>query len=93
MERKQRRSKTSKVKLTNNKGIKKVEEKYQKKYLERKKKRLIEDERNEEKNLIEINGGQENKKQKKRYIKSATIERGNQGKVSHCNCRRDFNQL
>ena len=60
---------------------------------ERKKKRLIEDERNEEKNLIGINGGQENKKQKKRYIKSATIEKGNQGKVSHCNCMRDFNQL
>ena len=28
---------------------------------------------NEEKNLIEINGGQENKKQEKTYTNSATI--------------------
>ena len=68
MERKQRRSKTSKVKLTNNKGIKKVEENIKRSTFERKKKRLIKDERNEEKTLIGINGGQENKKKTKKSI-------------------------
>ena len=39
--------------------------------LKERKKRLIKDERNEETALIGINGGQENKKQKKTYLKKA----------------------
>ena len=51
------------------KGCRKIEEVH----LKDRKKRIIKDERNEEKILIEINGGQGNKKQKKLNIKSATV--------------------
>ena len=72
MERKQTRSKTSKVKARNNKGTEKVEEKLKEVPLKDRKK-IIKDERNEEKSLIGINGGQENKKKEKTYINSATV--------------------
>ena len=74
MERKQRRSKTSKVKVRSKKRKEKVEEKSTfQSIFERQKKRRTKDERNEKKSLIGINGGQGNKKQEKTYINSATV--------------------
>ena len=51
-------AKHKKIKIRNNKGTEKVEEKLQRRTLERQEKRIIKDETNGERSLIGINRGQ-----------------------------------